>query len=424
MQNDRKRLLVIWYSADYRQVYRRFIAGEPETYHGHNYCLEALLDLSQQMEEVGMLCCKSSEAYNEQVAPGFRVIATGFDPYAKTSALLKLIADFKPTHLVLCAPIKPILQWANQHQVKTIALLADSFLNNHWRKRIRHFSLTQQLNHPNVEWVGNHGINACKSLSDIGVQAQKVIPWDWPHPISPREYNAKRLPSLQSIHKPWHLIYIGAVALEKGVGDAIEAIAILRRWHPHVVLTIVGQGDIAYFQRLAHQLGISANVNFLGKIANQDVLKLMRQADAVLVPSWHEYPEGFPLTIYESLCVRTPIVASDHPMFRGILQNRQSAMIFPAKQPLAFSQQIEALMQDSHLYADLSMHAYSTWQQLQLPVHWAELIQRWLRPCPENQSWLSTYCLTSDHYDLVNSRVRPYSHRLPEPRALLQPHLV
>jgi len=41
----------------------------------------------------------------------------------------------------------------------------------------------------------------------------------------------------------------------------------------------------------------------------------MRSADAIVIPSRHEYPEGLPLTIYEALAARTPIVASDHQCF-------------------------------------------------------------------------------------------------------------
>src|SRR2546430_10038779 len=61
--------------------------------------------------------------------------------------------------------------------------------------------------------------------------------------------------------------------------------------------------------------GTVGRVVFRGKISHDEVLSEMRAHDAVLVPSRREYPEGLPMTIYEAPCTRTPVAASDHPMF-------------------------------------------------------------------------------------------------------------
>ena len=113
----------------------------------------------------------------------------------------------------------------------------------------------------------------------------------------------------------------------------------------------------------------------------------MREADLVIIPSRHEYPEGLPLTIYEALCSRNPIIASDHPMFKNQLKDSISAMVFPAKNSSALAAKIEQIMTDLQLYNQISLASAETWQKLQIPVKRWNLIERWLDDSPESQQW-------------------------------------
>ncbi len=164
-------------------------------------------------------------------------------------------------------------------------------------------------------------------------------------------------------------------------------------------MTVAGGGQIEHFIKQANQLKIENCVEFLGVVPNNTVVNLMREADVVLVPSRHEYPEGFPLTIYEALCSRTPLVASDHPMFRGNLEHGVNAMIFPAGHPNALAASIETLLSDSLLYHRLSLASCDAWQRLQIPVKWGELIKRWLDNSPENKQWMFEHRLASGLYN-------------------------
>ena len=119
----------------------------------------------------------------------------------------------------------------------------------------------------------------------------------------------------------------------------------------------------------------------------------MRSADVVVIPSRHDYPEGFPLTIYEALCAQTPMIVSDHPMFCEQLKHRVSAMIFPASDSMALAESLRTLLTAPELYANLSAMSQATWEKLQVSVKWADLLERWLDPAPENQLWIANHCL-------------------------------
>ena len=192
---------------------------------------------------------------------------------------------------------------------------------------------------------------------------------------------------------------MGSVTESKGVGDVLDSLAQLRAKNFPVKLQIAGRGEMDVFHQKVKQLQIEDDVEFLGLVPNNKVVHLMRESDIVLIPSRHDYPEGFPLTIYEALCSRTPIVASDHPMFQNNLKHEVNAMVFPASNSIALSECIEKLLSAPELYQSLSIASSDAWNRLQIPVKWADMINRWLDDSPENQQWLFEHRLSSGRYD-------------------------
>ena len=124
---------------------------------------------------------------------------------------------------------------------------------------------------------------------------------------------------------------MGSVIETKGVGDAIQALSILRKRGGQFELTIIGRGELEGFESLAIEEQLETNVRFLGPKSHDEVLAAMRDHDAVLVPSHWAYPEGLPMTLYEALCTRTPLVTSNHPMFALKIHDRKNALVFPRK---------------------------------------------------------------------------------------------
>jgi glycosyltransferase involved in cell wall biosynthesis len=389
------RLLIVQYGGDYREAFRLVYQDGIETYHAQKYVLDTVLAISKKADEVILLCCKSTQIYNDVVAPSLRVIGAGVEPEQQINTILQILDAHKPTHLVVHFPMPEIFRWAIQNRIKTIALLADSFLNTGLRRQWKNHILARLLNHPQIDWIGNHGVNSCFSLQEIGVKPHKIIPYDWVCAVTPELFSAKLL---QCNEDTWKLIYVGSVIESKGVGDILDAIAILRDRNFPVTLQIAGSGEIDKFTARAERLGIRDRVMFLGIVPNHQVIKLMRDADIVVVPSWHEYPEACPFTIYEAFCAYTPLVASDHPMFRGNLQHEVNAMVFPARNPYLLADCVDKLLSQPNLYAKISAASDISWQRLQIPVKWADLIEKWLYSSSENTKWLQNYSLASGDY--------------------------
>lgn len=389
------RLLIVQYLGDYRQVFKQLVSGKEETYHAQKYSVEAVAKIANKIEEVATLCCLTQEPYNEKLENGVRVIGTGFKDKVNGKKLVQLVEEYQPTHLVVRTPNTDLLHWAIQKKVKTLAVLADSFKTQGFRNKIHNYQLVRLLNHPQIDWVGNHGITASISLTHIGVNPNKIIPWDWPSQISPADFPAKQFPSNQ---KNWTIFYVGSLIEAKGLGDTITAISHLKRQGLSVQLKIAGKGDLEYFEKQVHSLNLEYQIEFLGIIPNKSIVPLMQKADCVVVPSRIEYPEGFPKTIDEAFCSRTPIIASNHPMFMLKLIHEQNALIFPASQPQALANSIKKLMSSPELYQRLSLATNEAWKSLQVPVKWADFIHHWLFDSPEYQQWFSNHRLSSGQY--------------------------
>jgi glycosyltransferase involved in cell wall biosynthesis len=395
------RLTIVQYAGDYREAFDRFAKGGKETYHAQRYSVSLVGSLAERLDAVSVICVTSETRYDVVLDNGVRAIGAGLRPGFKPSDIIQTLAKTKPTRLSLTTPMIPILKWANANRIRTIVPLADSFQKRSFREAFRHRCLAYYLNRPSIEWVGNHGINACLSLLRIGVTPGKIIPWDWPHTHQPSEYSPRSLRAEMSRK----LLYVGSVTPAKGVGDLLQAAALLRQRGIMVTLSIIGRDPDGTMIAFARKLGISDAVDFVGVLANEDVPAAMQAADAVVIPSRHDYPEGLPLTIYEALCARTPIVASDHPMFCGTLVDGENAVIFPAGNVEHLASSIHRLLFDATLYATLSLRSEATWEQIQLPVKMGAFLDAWISEDPAQTQWLRDHRLLSVRYDkLIRER--------------------
>lgn len=366
------RVLVVQYSGDFRAAAERLEATGQETYHGHRYLLDCLEKWKSRFEAVGILCCLTPQQYHEQLPNGVEVLGAGAHPLRESRRVLRAIAEWRPTHLIVMGPITPVLKWGVRHSCQVLSIMANSFVDRPWKLAIKYCGLRRTLNGPGVAWVANHGVNACRSLISFGVTRSKVLPWDWPQRQSEGQYATRELTP------PYSLLYVGLVSAEKGVGDLIRGFAKAREAGSDVELRVAGAGSVDEFRKLAEELDVADHVEFMGVLANDQVLEVMCDATAVVVPSRREYPEGLPLVIYEALLTRTPIIASDHPMFAGHLRHGETALMFSERNVDQIAARIAALLHEPTLYRALSAASEGAWRRMQNPVKWGDLISHWL----------------------------------------------
>nr|PZN13871.1 MAG: hypothetical protein DIU78_26805 [Pseudomonadota bacterium] len=246
-----------------------------------------------------------------------------------------------------------MIRWLTAQRYRCLAAFSGSIPNadgSPFRKvltRARNAMVAFHLNQECFEWVGSYGVGSCRKLVEAGVDANKVIPWDFLV-----EHDSGNLPVKALRAEPaggYRLCYVGSIQPEKGVGDLIEAVAHLKSIGFPVRAAIVGVDGAGYASDLVRRHGVADEVDLVGLVPNDRIEPLMHESDVVVVPSHPEYPEGFPLVIHHALRARTPIVASDHPMFRAHLRAGRDALLFPAKNAQALADGIYELLTDPEL---------------------------------------------------------------------------
>jgi glycosyltransferase involved in cell wall biosynthesis len=139
----------------------------------------------------------------------------------------------------------------------------------------------------------------------------------------------------------------------KGNGYLIEAASILTRKRSDVKVAVVGEGPLLpELEARARALGVSDRVRFLG--FQRDVAPSIAAFDVSVFPSlW----EGTPLTVFEAMAMRKPIVATSVDGLRDVLRNDENALVVPPKDARALAGAIERLLDESDLARRLSERA-------------------------------------------------------------------
>ncbi|MFS0771911.1 glycosyltransferase family 4 protein [Sphingomonas sp. 1P08PE] len=101
---------------------------------------------------------------------------------------------------------------------------------------------------------------------------------------------------------------VARLAPQKGLPILVEALGLLRASGVMPRVAVVGDGPLrTTLEREATRLGVHDQLTFLGSRGGADVAAQLRQAKAMVLPS---FAEGLPVVIMESLAVGTPVVTT------------------------------------------------------------------------------------------------------------------
>lgn len=121
-------------------------------------------------------------------------------------------------------------------------------------------------------------------------------------------------------------LMIGRLLRDKGVFEFVEAARILRNVHPNIRFQLLGELAAANRSAISRatldgwlQEGV---VEYLGTV--EDVRPVIANADCVVLPS---YREGAPRALIEAAAMARPIIATDVPGCRAVLDDGISGLL-------------------------------------------------------------------------------------------------
>lgn len=138
-------------------------------------------------------------------------------------------------------------------------------------------------------------------------------------------------------------VLIGRLLWDKGVGEYVEAAKALRKRYPHARFRLLGpvgvanpsaitQTEIDTWQR-------AGDIEYLGEA--HDVRPHIAEADCVVLPS---YREGVPRTLLEASSMARPIVATDVPGCREVVDDGVTGLLCKARDATDLTDKLAAVI--------------------------------------------------------------------------------
>lgn len=143
------------------------------------------------------------------------------------------------------------------------------------------------------------------------------------------------------------LLFVGRLAEVKGVSVLLEALAEVRKTHPEVHLTVIGDGpERPRFEALARQHGLEQAVTFAGYRSQAEVAAQLAATDVFVLPS---YAEGVPVTLMEALAAAVPVVATQVGGVSELVDDGVNGFIVHPGDPAPLADRLIRLIGDAGL---------------------------------------------------------------------------
>lgn len=184
-------------------------------------------------------------------------------------------------------------------------------------------------------------------LAPCGVDLGTFRPLD-------REESRKRL----GLNGDKVLLYVGRIESLKGVELLVRTAAHLDTCEPVRVLVVGddnGQDrEVDRLRELADTLEVGESIDFVGRVAQEELPVYYSAADVCVVPSFYE---SFGLAALESMACGTPVVASRVGGLSTVVQHGSTGYLKSWRCPEAFANSLEMLISSKSLQHSMGVAA-------------------------------------------------------------------
>ena len=154
------------------------------------------------------------------------------------------------------------------------------------------------------------------------------------------------------------LLYVGRIESLKGVELLVRTAAYLDTCEPVRVLVVGddnGQDrEVDRLRELAETLEVSESIDFVGRVAQDELPVYYSAADVCVVPSFYE---SFGLAALESMACGTPVVASRVGGLSTVVEHGSTGYLKSWRCPEAFANSLEMLISSKSLQHSMGIAA-------------------------------------------------------------------
>ena len=153
------------------------------------------------------------------------------------------------------------------------------------------------------------------------------------------------------------ILFVGRLHRVKQVDLLIQAFHLIHERSSNANLYILGDGDQRQtLVKSANDLGLSDSIHFDGYVDQMTVFKMMKLSDVLVLPS---KVEGNPRVLIEAMVNRVPIVATNVPGIKDMVQHMKTGYLIDNQDPEELAQAIEYVLRNKQESANMARHAYT-----------------------------------------------------------------
>tara|TARA_B100000212_G_scaffold324766_1_gene285882 strand:- start:355 stop:1467 length:1113 start_codon:yes stop_codon:yes gene_type:complete len=284
----------------------------------------------------------------DEIKPLF-ISRKGINPFVDLITFfnyIKTILSYKPC-AVLLFTVKPVIygslaaRLTKTSSIPMITGLGTAFIKQSWLTRLikylYKFSLKAsgtiffQNNDDKDLFIENKIVKSefCKITPGSGVDLQKFKQTDIPK------------------KKKLVFLFVGRMLKDKGVREYVDAAKIIKKKYSNISFQLLG--PIGSKNRTAISPEKIKNwhdkkiIEYLGE--TDDIVNFLNDATCVVLPS---YREGTSRALLEAAAVGRPIITSDVPGCREIIDDCKSGFLCKARDPLDLADKMEKMISLSH----------------------------------------------------------------------------
>lgn len=149
------------------------------------------------------------------------------------------------------------------------------------------------------------------------------------------------------------IIYLGGLSVARGARLLVDIMQALRQRHPRIRLLCLGPFNEPEVERkvraYARQRQVDGCMAFLPRVAHEQVAGFLHRARVGLIP-WQPVPQMlkmcYPNKVFEYMACGLPVVASDLPGLRQLIEPAQCGILVRAEEAPAHAAAIATLLDD------------------------------------------------------------------------------
>lgn len=152
---------------------------------------------------------------------------------------------------------------------------------------------------------------------------------------------------------PLRLLYIGRLAREKGLYEALSGLKLARMAGVEAHFVIAGSGpDEINLRQFVDELGLTAEVSFAGSVFGKAKMTLLGETDVLLLPT---YAEGLPYALLECMAAGIPAITTRVGAIPDVVVEGLHGLFVPPRNANAIGRAITQVAGNPALLAHMSV---------------------------------------------------------------------